>query len=281
MLAKIDNYLFNSPKWAILLGAIVFIIVLTILNYYTSSEVALSILFIVPIFLVAWYVGPFSAIIISLASALSWDLNDIYSGKVFSHYVIPYFNILIRFNIFTIISLFLLEIRRQLTQVVYLADTDSLTGLANNRCFHENIKIEAVRNKRYKRPFTIVFMDIDNFKQVNDTHGHDTGDRLLQDVANTFKANLRNIDIIARLGGDEFAILLPETDYTGSEKVLSKIRNNLVLTMDLNRWPVTFSFGAITFKDAFIDSNHMAKAVDNVLYNVKKNGKNNIIHEQW
>lgn len=281
MLKKIDNYLFNSPKWAILLGAVVFIIVLTMTNYYTRSEIALSILFIVPIFLVAWYVGPFSAIIISLVSALSWDSNDIYSGKVFSHYVIPYFNTLIRFNIFTIISLFLLEIRRQLNQVLFLADTDGLTGLANNRSFNENINIEATRNKRYKHPFTIVYMDLDNFKQVNDTNGHDAGDRLLRDVANTLKANLRNSDIIARIGGDEFAILLPETDYNGAEVVLNKFHTNLLLTMKLNRWPVTFSIGAITFQDALNDSKDMVKAVDNVMYNVKIGGKNNIIHEQW
>lgn len=280
MLKTIDKHLSNGPKWVLFLGASVFIIFLTLLSYYARSEVALSIILMVPVYIIAWYVGPFSAIIISLASALSWDIIDIYSGKIFSNDVIHYLNTLIRFNVFTIISLFLLEIRRHLSQVSYLADTDGLTGLANKLCFFENIKNEAIRNKRYKHPFTIAYMDIDNFKQVNDTFGHNTGDRLLKDVANTIKTNLRNTDIVARLGGDEFAILFPETDYTNSETALQKIRKNLVLTMDLNKWPVTFSFGAITFKEAMMDINHMTKAVDNLLYNVKKSGKNNIIIEQ-
>jgi diguanylate cyclase (GGDEF)-like protein len=281
MLKIIDHYLNNSPKWAIFIGVCIFIIILTLLNFYTRSEVALSILLIVPIYIVAWYVGPFSSIIISFVSAISWDLNDIYSGIAFSHYVVPYLNTLIRFNVFTIICLFLMEIKEQLNQIGYLADTDGLTGLANNRFFHENIKIEAMRNKRYKRPFTIAYMDVDNFKTVNDTNGHDTGDRLLRDIANTLRTNVRNTDIIARIGGDEFAVLLPETDYSGSEKALNKISNSLQMTMNLNRWPVTFSFGAITFNEALIDSKHMAKAVDNVLYKVKNSGKNNISHEQW
>jgi diguanylate cyclase (GGDEF)-like protein len=281
MLKTIDEFLNNSPKWAIFIGVFIFIIALTILNYYTHSEVALSILLIVPIYIVAWYVGPFSAIIISLAAALSWDINDISSGRAFSHYVIPYFNTLIRFNVFTIICLFLLEIRRQLNQVGYLADTDSLTGLANNRCFDENIKMEAKRNSRNNLPFSIAYMDIDNFKQINDKNGHDTGDRVLRDVAATLKTNLRSTDVVARVGGDEFAFLLPESDYKGSEVVLNKILKNLLVTMNLNRWPVTFSIGAITFKEALIDHKNMTKAVDNILYEVKKSGKNKIIHEQW
>jgi diguanylate cyclase (GGDEF)-like protein len=281
MLKTIDKYLNNSPQWAIFIGVSVFIIILTLLNYYTRSEVALSILLIVPIYIVAWYVGPFSSIIISLAAALSWDLNDIYSGIVFSHYVIPYLNTLIRFNVFTIICLFLMEIRGQLNQMGDLADTDGLTGIANIRCFHENVYLEAKRNTRYKHPFSIAYIDVDDFKQINDTHGHDTGDRVLRDIANTLKSNLRSSDIIARIGGDEFAFLLSETDYKSSEEVLNRIRKSLLLTMDLNRWAVTFSIGAITFTEGSIDFNHMIKAVDNVLYEAKKSGKNKIIHEQW
>lgn len=281
MLKTIDNYFNKSPKWAIFIGVVIFIVILTVLNFYTRSEVALSILLIVPIYIVAWYVGPFPAIIISFIAALSWDINDIYSGMAFSHYVVPYFNTLIRFNVFTIISLFLLEIRRQLNQVGYLANTDGLTGLANVRCFYENVNTQAEGNRRYKHPFSIAYLDIDNFKQINDTSGHDTGDRVLRDVATTLKTNLRSTDIIARMGGDEFAVLLPESDYKGCAVVLKKIFKNLHATMELNRWPVTFSIGAITFREAAVDCNHMTKAVDNILYEVKKSGKNRIIHEEW
>ena len=281
MLKAIDKFLNNAPKWALFWCTVIFILLMTLSNHYTNSELAFSTLYIVPIFVVAWYVGPFSAIIISLASALSWDLNDIYAGKVFSHYVIPYLNTLIRFNIFIIISLFLMEIRRQLNQVAYLADTDGLTGLANIRCFNEDLKFETKRNKRYKRPFTLVYIDCDNFKEVNDTHGHDAGDRLLRDVANTLRTNLRNSDIVARIGGDEFAILLPETDYDGANAILHKFHKKLLLTMKLNRWPVTFSIGAVTFQNALSDIKDMVKAADDLMYDVKTNGKNDIIHELW
>lgn len=281
MIKKIDEFLNKLPEWGIIFIAVLFFVLSTILNYYSNFEMAFSVLYIVPVFMVAWYIGPKSAVIISLLSAITWNINEIYSGKVFAHYVIPYFNTLIRFNVFAIISLFIIEIRGKLNQTLYLADTDYLTGLANSRNLHENIKIEAEKNKQYKRPFTLIYMDLDNFKEVNDTKGHDIGDKLLQNVAEIMKSNVRHTDVAARMGGDEFAILLPETEYNGAETVLAKFHSSFLQSMNLNEWPVTFSIGAITFQNALHDSRIMIKAVDDLMYNVKTNGKNRILHEQW
>jgi len=277
MFKTFDTLLSKTPKWAIFLGAIVIIYIITIENYNTNAE--LSLVFIFLVFITAWYVVPLSAIIISLVSALSWTFNDSFTGNVFTHYALPPLNTLVRFGIFTVIGLFLIEVKRLWDQKVYFAETDDLTKLANRRSYLYNLDGEILRNVRYKREFTIIYMDLDNFKFINDTYGHEMGDSLLRVVANTLKMHLRRSDIIARMGGDEFAVLLPETNYKGAEKVLREMHTYILDAMTHNKWPVTFSIGAITFIKAIKDSKDMITAVDSLMYSIKQSGKNSIIHE--
>jgi diguanylate cyclase (GGDEF)-like protein len=127
----------------------------------------------------------------------------------------------------------------------------------------------------------LAYIDLDNFKTVNDTYGHLIGDSLLRLVADTIRNNIRTTDVLARLGGDEFVVLLPETDFEQSEIVINKVQTQLLDEMKKNNWPVTFSIGAVTFLTPPESVDEMIKKADNLMYSAKKNGKNTKKREVW
>jgi diguanylate cyclase (GGDEF)-like protein len=157
-----------------------------------------------------------------------------------------------------------------------LARTDMLTGLANRRAFYEALQAERARTARYGRPMTLVYLDLDNFKRVNDTLGHAVGDDLLACVADLLRRTLRASDTVGRLGGDEFALLLPETTAQAAEALLQKLGSVLMDTMQAKQWPVTFSMGAAAFLDNPASVEEMIRTADELMYSVKKSGKNRI-----
>ncbi|RJQ43133.1 MAG: GGDEF domain-containing protein [Nitrospiraceae bacterium] len=114
---------------------------------------------------------------------------------------------------------------------------------------------------------TVLNIDINNFKQVNDTLGHSTGDFLLQTIAQTIKSNVCSIDIISRLGGDEFALLLSETDSGQAKMAMSKIQQYLMNLAKQNKWPITFSIGVITYYGS-CELEKMIKEADNLMFSV-------------
>ena len=195
--------------------------------------------------------------------------------------LIPVWNSLVRLAFFLIILQLLIKLKDKLAFEESLADTDPLTGLANRRYFIEQIENENQRVKRHPEPFTIAYIDLDNFKYVNDTLGHDVGDRLLEVVASYLKEHTRALDTSARLGGDEFALLFPALDSQDAVTALQQMQRKLLDIMQEYHWPVTFSIGAITFDEHLNSIRDAIKSVDDLMYQVKKTGKNNIHHKNW
>lgn len=157
-----------------------------------------------------------------------------------------------------------------------LARTDNLTGAVNSRFFYDLLEIEIDRFRRYKTVFSLVYIDLDNFKTINDQHGHTTGDQVLQTVVSYIKNHLRKSDIVARLGGDEFALLLPETNLEVVQTICSKIREGLLEIMQKNKWPITFSIGVLTCENVPQTPNVLIGMVDELMYSVKRHNKNGI-----
>jgi diguanylate cyclase (GGDEF)-like protein len=157
-----------------------------------------------------------------------------------------------------------------------LARIDPLTAVPNRRAFYEALDQERMRSRRYRRAFTIAYVDLDNFKKVNDSLGHAVGDELLVQVAAGLKSNLRASDYVGRLGGDEFAVLLPETDATAAQLVLRKLRLRLLEEMKAHDWQVTFSIGAATFLDPPDSLDVIIRMADETMYAIKAHGKDNV-----
>jgi len=124
-------------------------------------------------------------------------------------------------------------------------------------------------------------MDIDNFKALNDTQGHSAGDSLLQLTVKAIQDHVRAADVVARIGGDEFMLLFPETGFETAQTALDKIRGRLATVVEEHKWPVTFSFGMITFHEPPHSVDHLIKLADNLMYKGKNTGKNMILHEVY
>ena len=157
------------------------------------------------------------------------------------------------------------------------ARIDFLTRIHNRRALYEAALSEITRARRYHRPVTLVYIDLDNFKHVNDTLGHMIGDELLVEVAATLRSNVRTTDIVGRLGGDEFALLLPETNQDAATVVVDKVRVRLLMAMQLKNWPVTFSFGVASFASPPASVDELIKHADEAMYLAKLQGKNTVV----
>ena len=162
-------------------------------------------------------------------------------------------------------------------ELARLAATDSLTGLPNRRFFLDTANREVDRVRRFGVPAAVAMIDADNFKGINDTYGHAAGDDALRHLAASFKASLREVDVLARLGGEEFAVLLPGTDESGAHRVAEKMRTALssepVLTGQ-HTFRLTASFGTTDLLPSDFDITDALRRADAALYSAKHSGRN-------
>jgi diguanylate cyclase (GGDEF)-like protein len=170
-----------------------------------------------------------------------------------------------------------IENSRRYEEAKSLAIKDALTGLYNQAHFWRVFDMETERSKRYKNSLCLVIIDVDNFKKVNDTYGHQKGDMVLAEVGEVLSRSTRKLDILFRYGGDEFIVLLTETDMDGakiiSERLRTKIEDHCFSTPALNDLKITFSLGVSQYKKDLSQKGFFENA-DKVLYQAKQKGKN-------
>ncbi|KPJ99929.1 MAG: hypothetical protein AMK71_08910 [Nitrospira bacterium SG8_35_4] len=148
---------------------------------------------------------------------------------------------------------------------------DPLTGLANRRMMHIVFDRSLNRAKRFREPFSVIMLDIDNFKEYNDTHGHSEGDRLLVELAGLIVHETREIDLVVRYGGEEFIVLLAETDLDEACEVAERMRSTIE-----KKCATTISLGVSSFHENMLTKDELIKDVDEALYRAKKRGKNRV-----
>jgi diguanylate cyclase (GGDEF)-like protein len=162
-----------------------------------------------------------------------------------------------------------------------MAMTDFLTGLNNRRYFIQRGADEVKRTKRNGEPMVLLMLDIDEFKKVNDTYGHETGDLALQQVASVMSTSLREIDILGRMGGEEFAVLLPNTSLEEALLLAERVRQsieNISFEKIKGELKITASIGVAAFTDEMSDIDDLLRNADEALYQAKRNGRNRIIN---
>ena len=259
-------------------AALALVVLLGIVDLVTGPYFTLLIFYLIPLYLTAWYVGKWAGFLTSALSAAMWFIDDVTESS-FAHPILPYWNVAMKFGFFMFVTHIMSELKSTLARERELARIDPLTCVANSRLFYELIDIEIHRTRRYRRPFTLVYMDIDDFKMVNDSLGHHAGDALLRLVADTIKSKIRVNDIVARLGGDEFVILFPETGSKQAQVVLRRVQKGVSDIVLKNRFPVTLSIGALTCIAQPLSTDTIIKIADQLMYSVKRNGKNDIKYE--
>ncbi|MBN2086197.1 MAG: GGDEF domain-containing protein [Anaerolineales bacterium] len=253
-----------------LIGAMVIIIAIS--DYFTGSDLEFGLFYLIPILFSATIHRTYALILVFVSASLSF-LTDVAIAGYSSIGYGALWDFLSHIAIFSLVALLRSNLIQSNQMERQQARTDSLTGAANIRAFHEIANAEIHRSIRYKHPLTIAFLDIDNFKSVNDTLGHITGDKLLSTMVAVLQARLRDTDTVARLGGDEFAILLPETGQEDARPVISHTITQLTDELQKHNWNVTFSIGVLTCVDIPPTVEKMMKTVDALMYDVKHGGK--------
>ena len=256
-------------------------LIIGVLDSMIGHEISTALFYVLPIAIASWYGGRKLGIVVSMLAAATWLITDIGSGQQYSHPAILPWNTFMRLAIFLLIAVLLAAFRGLLHAEALAAKTDHLTGALNRLGFQERFAEEYARSARFSRAFSLAYLDIDNFKHINDTLGHGAGDAALMSVADTLKANLRVTDTVARLGGDEFAVLFPETGGAAVREAFAHVHQRLLQAMQERTWPVSFSIGVVSFESVPESLDQALAASDELMYSIKRSTKNNVIYQTW
>ncbi len=269
----------GSPAGLLVAGAGI-VVCVGIADYLTGREVALILFYLAPIGFATWYAGLRGGIALAiLSAAVSTGADSLHEvGEITSeHSTLPLaiiaWNCVIQLGTFLALVLVLSALRGRLEGEELLARTDALTQIPNRRAFFEAAALEIERARRSGRPVALAFVDVDDFKDVNDVLGHAQGDALLVTVAQTLRGATRAVDHVARLGGDEFALLLPETPAAELEPLLGRVRASLLAAAARRGWKVGFSIGAAVFVSPPLSADELMARADELMYAAKRGGK--------
>jgi len=246
-------------------------------DYLTGYRLSFSIFYLIPISLVTWKAGKYPGYIVAVASAVTWYIADLNARGESLYDVFLYWNAVSRLAFFFIIVIVISKNKSGYSSEQAFARTDPLTGARNRRAFTELLEKEIGRYQRFSHPFSVAYIDCDNFKAANDTLGHRVGDLLLQEIVRTVQSSMRTMDVFARLGGDEFVMLMPETEEKAAGEAMQRMRDLLQKVMDENGWPVTLSVGISTFHNPVNSVEDVIEKADTLMYSVKNSGKNRIV----
>jgi diguanylate cyclase (GGDEF)-like protein len=253
--------------------------VIGVVDHVTGLEVRTYPLYFAPIAYGAWRLSRRSAVVLALISTGVWFTANSTVDSASLSPLVWWLNALSQLTAFGLVGLLIAELRRRLYQERLLSRLDPLTGLANSRYFHEKSELVLAIARRQDLPIALAYIDLDNFKAVNDAHGHESGDEALRQVAEVLKRNSRTTDIAARLGGDEFALLLLGTSPSSVTALLDRIRVSLAEAMNERGWPVTVSVGALAFERAPVSLREAIHDADALMYRAKRSGKNRVYVE--
>ena len=245
-------------------------------NDQTPAEIRLGILYVVPVLLVTWTDGlawglGFAALTIVLREVVAWEQLPPATPALWR-----FVNAASYVVVLAIGMAGLQRLRAIQQQLSRLATHDPLTGLVNARAFAARLTQELERNRRYPRPLALLYLDLDDFKVINDSHGHQTGDAVLRLVAESMRASVRQADIVGRLGGDEFAVLMPETDAALADAAAKRLATGL-RSVFKGTPTVTASIGVVSCVIPDASTDDLLRRADQAMYDAKKAGKDRVV----
>jgi diguanylate cyclase (GGDEF)-like protein len=271
------GFLDEVPGWVLVPACFLLVALIAVLDRRTESRLSFSLFYLIPVVAAAWWGGFAHGILISIAGAIAWQVVD--SSEFSTGFpTVMGWNGVVRFGTLVLVSSLVSRLRAGMLRERRLARTDLLTGAANGRTFYEAAAAEADRARRALRSLTLAYLDLDDFKKLNDQCGHAVGDAALLTVVQTIQPHLRRSDLLARLGGDEFALLLPEASLQGVEAFLGRLQGILAMEMMRRNWSVGVSVGAVTFPKPPADIDLMVRQADAMMYKAKRKGKGRIEH---
>ena len=244
-------------------------------DYITGADISFSAFYLLPVVLSASSAGRRIGLPIAVTTSLLWFAADFHGRpQPYETLLVPIWNAGVRFLVFVLVVALLDALKASIVHERALSREDSLSGLPNSRAFYEVAELERRRLARSGEPLTLAYLDIDDFKLVNDNLGHSAGDEVLRATARTLQSAVRDVDLVGRLGGDEFAILLPNTPTDGADVVLGRLHEALQRDAAIHGWPIGYSIGSVTYTAAPASVDLMVSRSDRLMYEVKRAGKN-------
>jgi diguanylate cyclase (GGDEF)-like protein len=241
-------------------------------DVYTGPGVDVTLLYLGPIGFGTFFAGVGPGIGLALLATVCGVEASRLSGDQLTPAVLTW-NAAQQLGVFLLLAGVLDAFKKRLLHEQQAARTDPLTSLSNRRAFVEAAWLELERGRRHGRPLSLLYIDCDDFKLVNDRLGHVAGDSVLSAVGSTLREAVRGLDTVARLGGDEFGVLLPEVDGAGAIALAERLRLQLRETL-AGRWDeVTFSIGVATFLRPPASVDEMILRADELMYQAKRSGK--------
>ena len=276
------NFYRSESLWKITIETAMMILFVTwVLAYTGGAESPLHDLYILVIIVAALTLGKIVTLaeMALIAGCYVWLAYPLEAGDLMT---LPYGAKLLAqiapmLLVAYITSMLSADLRQAYSHVKHLSETDELTGVLNMRAFATIAERVAQQAGRYARPFSVLMIDSDSLKQVNDTLGHETGNRLLQQTVECIQGRLRQTDLVARYGGDEFVALLPETPCNGAAGVAERIRKSIetiALASREHKVSVTVSIGVACYPNHGVDFESVLEKADQAMYASKSAGKN-------
>ena len=249
-------------------------------DWLSAADIAFTLGYMLPLALAAWRLPRTVVVLVAIACAGSWLV--VHEGRRSVPQATPVLvlNLVMELLVFLSFGLLIAAMRRRLQHERRLARTDSLTGMPNRRAFHAELERETERCRRYGQPFSIAYLDVDRFKQVNDRLGHAAGDALLKRVAMALQTSVRKVDLVARLGGDEFALLLPGADAIGAGVVIRRLQGLLAEWVE-REFSASCSIGCLTVLRDPPGVDELVAEVDRLMYRQKEEARGTCRHETW
>ncbi len=247
-------------------------------RYLTGPELAFSLFYLLPITLATKQSGYRSGILISISSAVTWLLADLSMAPLYRNGSIPFVNAASRLVVFLIVTRTIWALQMAVEEQRVLAHSDPLTKAANRRAFFEASERALKLARRFGYPLSVLYLDLDHFKEVNDRHGHHAGDELLCIVTQCVRRHIREIDLLARMGGDEFCVLLIDSPPASAIKIARELKAQISASMNQYQWPVAVSIGAATFISIPDTVLEMVSFCDELMYSAKNDPGANIVH---
>ena len=258
----------------VIVAAIGIILLIYLADILVRDNLRLGMFYLVPVLIATWFEGTLWGSICVVATVVLRMTLETTQGTslpmAFFHQT--------PFVVVAGIAMFgFRHMRRTQDELHRLATHDHLTNVLNSSSFTRRVAQELPRSRRYRRPGALIYLDLDDFKGLNDTHGHQIGDAVLRLVADALLHAVREVDVVGRMGGDEFAVLLPETEGPVAATTAQRLNDSLRKAFD-GTTAVTASMGVVSFSDTEASADDLIRRADQAMYEAKRAGKDRVVH---
>lgn len=272
---RFGDWISTRSEAGVVVSAATLIVLLGLVDRALGRQVAFSAVYLLPLIVTGWRLRGHRNTVIAICALASstWLAAELTANTMLPG--IAAWNLASRFAIFFFIVRLLQALRSSLAAQRDLAERDPLTGVANPRSFEEKMRSALNSSQEKHHPISLVYLDLDDFKTINDTLGHSGGNEVLCSFASALNESTRETDTVGRLGGDEFAVILPSAGSTAAQGIMDNLLSRLqgsLREIDVDR-SITFSAGVVTFLVPPESLDEMINAADGLMYEVKRDGK--------